>query len=176
MRARVEDVDLERGMWTIPKSKSLAGRRTLRLTAEARSILGARIAAAQASGWLFEGKKADTHLKDVENSHQSVLEATGLRFVLYDLRHTFATRFYEATRDLEALRKVLGHANLRTILKYVHVSVEHVDSAMAIFENSFRVKSGSNGIAEMGETAITSANHETAGTRSLHRLMLKNWL
>jgi site-specific recombinase XerC len=53
---------------------------------------------------------------------------------VYDLRHTFATRFYEATRDVEALRRVLGHANLRTIQKYVHLSHDHVDAAMRSYE------------------------------------------
>jgi len=43
MAAKVEDVDLERGLWQIPKSKSAAGQRTLHLTEEARSILAQRI-------------------------------------------------------------------------------------------------------------------------------------
>jgi integrase len=107
MAARVEHVDLEEGTWFIPKSKSVAGKPTLRLTAEARSILGARIAAAPASGWLFPGKKTGTHLVDVENAHRAVLQATGLAFVLYDLRHTFVTRFYEQTKDVIALKDVL---------------------------------------------------------------------
>jgi integrase len=111
MQARVEHIDLERGTWFIPQLKSEAGKRTLRLTAEARSILAARVRSAPSSGWLFPGKKRGTHLMDVENAHQAVLASTGLAFVVYDLRHTFATRFYEATRDVEALRKVLGHVN-----------------------------------------------------------------
>ncbi len=141
MAARVEDVDLEHGFWHIPKSKSAAGRRTLLLTSESRSILARRIADQLNSGqpgslWIFPGRKPGTHLLDIENAHLAILEATGLAFVLYDLRHTFATRFYEATRDVEALRKVLGHSNLRTIQKYVHVSQDHVDAAMKVFEAS----------------------------------------
>jgi integrase len=94
MQARVDHVDLEQGTWFIPKSKSAAGKRTLRLTGEARSILAERVASAPQSGWLFEGKTSG-HLLSVENAHQSVLDATGQAFVLYDLRHTFATRFYQ---------------------------------------------------------------------------------
>ncbi len=141
MATRIEDVDLVRGLWHIPKSKSAAGRRTLVLTSESRSILARRIADQLNSGhpgspWIFPGRQSGTHLLDIENAHLAILEAAGLAFVLYDLRHTFATRFYEATRDVEALRKVLGHSNLRTIQKYVHVSQDHVDAAMKVFEAS----------------------------------------
>jgi site-specific recombinase XerD len=134
MCARCEHVNLEQGTWHIPLSKSKAGKRTLRLTAEAASILAARIASAPKSGWLFEGKKAGTHLLDIENAHTAILNQTGLAFVLYDLRHSFATRFYQATKDVVALKEVLGHSNLRTIMKYVHVSQDHVNTAMKIFE------------------------------------------
>lgn len=134
MQARVEHIDLEQGKWFIPKSKSASGKRILRLTAEARSILASRIARASESGWIFPGKRPGTQLMDIEHAHQAILNATGLAFVIYDLRHTFATRFYEATRDVEALRKVLGHSNLRSIQKYVHVSQEHVDAAMRLYE------------------------------------------
>ena len=37
MQTRVEHVDLEHGMWFIQRSKSAAGKRTFRLTTEARS-------------------------------------------------------------------------------------------------------------------------------------------
>jgi site-specific recombinase XerD len=137
MQARVEGVDLEQGTWFIPKSKSAAGERTLRLTAEARSILAELVASAPQSGWLFEGKTSDTHLQNLENAHQAVLEATGQAFVMYDLRHTFATRFYQATKDVVALKEVLGHSNLRTIMKYVHISQDHVDGAMRVLRAKF---------------------------------------
>lgn len=133
MQARVEHVNLEQGTWFIPTSKSAAGRRTLRLTPESQLIMAARIRESAEGGWIFPGRKSGSHLLDIENAHQAVLKATALAFVPYDLRHTFATRFYEATRDIEALRKVLGQSNLRTILKYVHVSQDHVDAAMKAY-------------------------------------------
>jgi integrase len=163
MQARTEHIDLERGTWPIPRSKSAAGKRTLRLTAEARSIFAARIAHAPKSGWLFEGKQGGTHLLSVDTAHTAVLEATELAFVVYDLRHTFATRFYEATRDVEALRKVLGHSNLRTILKYLHTSQDHVDGAMKTYEASW-CQFGANESTENDKPEQTSANQAPAAT------------
>jgi integrase len=157
MQTRVEHVNLERGTWLIPKSESAAGKRTLRLTGEAGSILAARVASAPSTGWLFPGKKRGTHLTDVENAHKAVLNSAGLVFVLYDLRHPFATRFYQATKDVVALKEVLGHSNLRTIMKYVHVSREHVDGAMKIYEASL-CQSGANDSAKNSQSEPTSAN------------------
>ena len=42
------------------------------------------------------------------------------------LRHTFATRAIESGMDLETLRKIMGHADTKTLMKYTHVSEEHV--------------------------------------------------
>jgi site-specific recombinase XerD len=65
--------------------------------------------------------------------------ATGFDFivigsVVYDLRHTFATRFAEATAgDVVALAAILGHANLCTVMRYVHLSREHRRTQMQRF-------------------------------------------
>ena len=56
---------------------------------------------------------------------------------------------------VETIAKLLGHANLRTVMRYVHLSQEHLDSAMVRFgvaEN--RVKSGSNDSVERRDSAL----------------------
>ena len=58
----------------------------------------------------------------------------GLRFVLYDLRHTFATRMAERGCDLATLAAILGHSNLRSIQRYVHPTQSHQNAAMARYE------------------------------------------
>lgn len=57
-------------------------------------------------------------------------------FVLYDFRHTFATRFAERTKDLPALAAILGHSSLRMVMKYVHPTEQHQAAAMASYEQS----------------------------------------
>jgi len=80
----------------IPQSKRKAGARTLRLMAEAKSILATRIANAPKSGWLFPGKKPGTHLVDVENAHNARLVG-----VINSIGHRRDTG---AIADLERLR------------------------------------------------------------------------
>jgi integrase len=131
MAIHVDDVDLRSNRFQIKKSKSRASERTLRMTPETRSILETRIASAGASGWLFPGKEDGKHIVNIENAHGAVLDASGLAFVPYDFRHNFATRFAEVTGgDVVALKAILGHANLRTVMRYVHISQAHQDAAM----------------------------------------------
>lgn len=124
-----EDVDLEHGKVTIRSGKSAAARRTLSLTPGVASILARRMALP--GPWVFPGKRPGTHAAKLNNSHNAVLNRTGVRFVQYDFRHTFATRMAERGMPLATLAKILGHANLRTLQKYIHVSQDEMDRAMA---------------------------------------------
>jgi integrase len=138
-----EAVDLEGGKVVVWRGKSAAARRTLSLTPDSRSILARRMSLP--GSWVFGGKRGGTHATKLNNSHGVVLKKTGLRFVMYDLRHTFATRMAERGMPLPDLAAILGHANLRTLQKYIHVSQAQMDSAMMRFgvsENSVRFPSG----------------------------------
>jgi integrase len=126
-------VDLEAGCFTIRKGKSRAARRTLRLTAASRSVLAKRL---QSPGrWLFPSHKAiGKHIGPCQRLHEAALKRAKLEFVPYDLRHTAATRWGEAGVDIATIAAWLGHANLRTVQKYIHPSKEHLDAAAERFE------------------------------------------
>jgi len=56
-----------------------------------------------------------------------------LRF--HDLRHTFASLFYERTGDWKALQEILGHSDISTTMKvYTHLREEHLRQAISRFE------------------------------------------
>lgn len=61
-------------------------------------------------------------------------EVSRLAFVIYDLRHTFATRAAQSGMPLATLAAILGHAGIRSVMKYVHVQQEAQDRAMEHFE------------------------------------------
>lgn len=48
----------------------------------------------------------------------------------HSLRHTFATNFYNSTKDLRVLQKIIGHTNLKSTQIYTHISSEDVREAM----------------------------------------------
>jgi integrase len=159
---RPEDVDLEQSLLIIRDGKSHAARRRLKLMAESLRICARR--AAQGSTWLFPGKLPGSRMAKVNGAHGRVLEdlavckcthrrhqhvkgkclcgcaefkeTSRVAFVIYDFRHTFATRAAESGMPVATLAKILGHADLRSVMKYVHVRQEAQDRAMAAFEQS----------------------------------------
>ena len=59
-----------------------------------------------------------------------MLATTGLKFVIYDFRHTFATRMAERGMDLATLAAILGHKGIRVVHRYVHITQSHQEAAM----------------------------------------------
>jgi topoisomerase IA-like protein len=55
---------------------------------------------------------------------------------LYSLRHTFATRFYQATKDIDKLARILGHGSLATVRRYVNPTQDDLRAAMQAFEQA----------------------------------------
>jgi len=52
-----------------------------------------------------------------------------LKFRLYDLRHTWATRAAESGIDLVTLAAMLGHSKINMVLRYAHPTEQHQRSA-----------------------------------------------
>ncbi len=52
----------------------------------------------------------------------------------HTLRHTFATNYYRKTKDLEGLRKLLGHADISTTQIYVTLANIDTENGMRQFE------------------------------------------
>src|SRR6266850_1510816 len=83
------------------------------------------------------------HLSKLNTTHDALLKKAqdggiNLSFVLYDLRHTFATRAAQQGMDVATLAAILGHSGIRLVLRYVHVTAEHQRKAMQNFEQAQR--------------------------------------
>jgi len=52
----------------------------------------------------------------------------------HTLRHTFATEYYRQTKDIETLRRILGHADISTTTIYITLANIDVENGMKAFK------------------------------------------
>ena len=95
------------------RGKAKVAKRAADLATESRQILAQRLASS--SQWLFPSKRnPGQHIARVNSAHDRLCAAAAekdgvmLTFVLYDLRHTFATRLAQAGVDLATVAAILA--------------------------------------------------------------------
>jgi integrase len=128
------DLDLGRGLIHIRRGKSLSSKRSLQMTAESHSILESRMAGDAL--WIFpSSRKPGMPVVRLNSAHDKVVaraakDGNPLNFVMYDFRHTFATRAAQSGMDLPTLAAILGHGSIRCLRCYVHPTDAHKHAAM----------------------------------------------
>ncbi|MGA7411711.1 MAG: tyrosine-type recombinase/integrase [Bryobacteraceae bacterium] len=143
MSLRQDQVDLNNRRFTIwdtnAQGKSRNAHRTLKMTDQVFSIFQRRLASSGV--WVFPSPKMNGPRTTLQKAHQLTVRGrrdregtyrggSGVECRLYDFRHTFATRFALAGGSLPVLAKILGHADLSLLMRYVHPSQVDMDRAM----------------------------------------------
>lgn len=80
--------------------------------------------------FLFEGMEPGTAIaiRTVQKVFQNACERSGIRrkVGVHVLRHCFATHLLEQGVDPITLKQLMGHANLSTTARYVHIEHTHL--------------------------------------------------
>lgn len=89
-------------------------------------------------GYYNETKREYCRYADITKPFHKARKPAELKHVhFHDLRHTFATRLWEATQDLVKIMKVLGHSNIETTMRYINKRHIDTDSAIEEYEKTF---------------------------------------
>lgn len=80
----------------------------------------------QGQGWVFSGKKPDSHITSVKKSWQHLLEQAKIEnFTWHDMRHDYASQLIMSGIDLNTVRELLGHRDIKMTQRYAHLAPEH---------------------------------------------------
>lgn len=127
LRMRAADVDLAERIVTVQKGKTRAARRRLWMSERVLAVVKKRLAkTGPQQPWLFPSPRYEgLPMTKLNNPHNRVLEEIEAEWVIYDFRHTCATRWAESGMDVATLAALLGHNGLRVVMKYVHPTPKH---------------------------------------------------
>ena len=120
------DVDLEASMLTIRAEAAKNGRqRHMPLNNESLAVLLQWHKQASRAGRVFE-------VKDIKTAWAGVLATANITaFRFHDLRHHFASKLVRVGVDLNTVRELLGHADIKMTLRYAHLAPEGLAAAVA---------------------------------------------
>jgi integrase/recombinase XerD len=126
---QVTDIDASRMVVTVRHGKG-AKDRQVPLSARLLSALRRWWSTHRHPRWLFPGQTPAGHLSDgqVQRIARRVVKRAGLRkkATLHTLRHSYATHLLEAGVDVVTLQKLLGHSDLSTTARYLHLSTRQM--------------------------------------------------
>jgi site-specific recombinase XerD len=85
--------------------------------------------------WLFPGQNPKKHLTTgaIHHAFKKALKKVGIhkKASMHTLRHSFATHLLENGTDIRFVQALLGHASIRSTVRYLHVSnayLSHIES------------------------------------------------
>ena len=85
----------------------------------------------EAFGLVFKGAEGKVR-NNIKKAWNNLLKTAQVsNFHWHDMRHDFASKLVMAGEDLNTVRELMGHADLKMTLRYAHLSPEHKASAVA---------------------------------------------
>ena len=99
--------------------------------------------------YLFNGYKPGTHLgvHTIQHLVQIALAKTGLQsknYTVHTIRHSFATHLVDNGTDLHTVKELLGHSNLQTTMRYMHLSTTRMQGIVNPYDALPQGKQGDN--------------------------------
>jgi integrase/recombinase XerD len=120
-----QDVDVDRKLLFIRRAKGKKDR-MVSLSPVLIAMLNEYVEAYRPTKYLFEGQDKTTHYS--VSSLESIIQAAKLKAGIKKsgsmrmLRHSFATHLLDKGTDVVFIQKLLGHNDLKTTLRYLHVT------------------------------------------------------
>ncbi|MHB1949401.1 MAG: phage integrase [Gammaproteobacteria bacterium] len=129
------DIDFARAILTIRGSTAKSGKtRHVPLNSIAIKALKNWQTVSKHDDLIFSSNKTGRSFNNVKKAWASLLGETKANiknFRWHDMRHHFASKLVMAGVDLNTVRELLGHADIKMTLRYAHLAPEHKANAVA---------------------------------------------
>ncbi len=130
LRLKWHDIDFKRDIITLLDTKN-GEKREVYMNKQVKTTL-IHVKKHPESPFVFcnsDGKPVN----DIRKSFFTVLDKSGIKdFRFHDLRHTFASQLVMSGVDINTVRELLGHKDIRMTLRYSHLSPNYKRNAVDI--------------------------------------------
>ena len=142
-----QDVDMKARMLTIRGTTAKSGKtRHIPLNETSFSLLQDWHRQTSGTGLVFKSPKTGKRFGHITTSwHKLCDDAKVKNFRWHDMRHDFASRLVMAGVDLNTVRELLGHSDIKMTLRYAHLAPEHKAQAVAKLDRAGGVTSLAQG-------------------------------
>lgn len=131
-----KDVNLKSKTLTVQGATSKSGEtRHIPLNTESIEILKQWQKQSNSKQFVFPAKDGK-RLDNIKSSWTTIMTETKIKdFRFHDLRHTFASNLVMKGVPLNTVRELLGHADLKTTLRYAHLAPDHKADAVSLLNS-----------------------------------------
>ncbi len=134
---RVKDIHSERMVINIKGAKGKKDR-TVALSGGILELLRKYYIAYKPKYWLFEGQYPGKpySIRSLQQIFRRAKTSAGIvqDVTFHSLRHSYATHLHEAGTDIKLIQELLGHNDLKTTLRYTHVSNRTLETIKSPFD------------------------------------------
>ena len=141
---KVADINSDRMQIFIARAKGKKDR-LVPLSKIALELLREYYKIYQPKTWLFEGqlKHQPYSVRSAQEIFTDYFKKIGLPkyITFHSLRHSYATHLLEGGTDIKYIQELLGHNDIKTTLRYTHVSKKSLQKVESPLDKIFRRKS-----------------------------------
>ncbi len=134
---KIKDIHSERMVINIRGAKGKKDR-IVALSEGILELLRSYYTTYKPTDWLFEGQYAGEpySARSLQSLFHRAKEAARIRqdVTFHSLRHSYATHLHEAGADIKLIQELLGHNDLKTTLRYTHVSQRTLERIKSPFD------------------------------------------
>lgn len=129
-----ESIDFKMGFIEILKQEN-KGKKKIQIPLSSKFRAELEKIGIKEKGYVFISHRKSTAYKNISDGFKKACERAGIEnFRFHDLRHTVGTRLVANGVDLQTVKEIMAHSDLRTTQRYLHPVKDNMKKAVDILD------------------------------------------